>query len=203
MTTLDEKIEQTLQKNSEWSGSADALWGTISNQLQQPRTTKHPWKHRPLWFGAAAAATVFLAFMLHSMFTPSTLPPALPEPQEMARMQTFSVAMLPEPEVYRQGEQVELAFDTYLASEWEQDQMLRLVIWTEVEGEQIPTGELPIRKEDILGQHSLSIESPDEPGLYRLMLEGLFVHEGQRMAVFAEKTILVEGEISNENVENH
>ena len=202
MTTLDDKIEQALQENSEWCGSADALWGKISSQLQ-PESTKLPWKRRPLWFSVAAAATVLLAFMLHTMFTPAPLHPTIPEPTEMPRMQTFSIAMLPEPEVYHPGAQVELAFDTYLAHEWDHDQVPHLIIWKEVGMEQILTNELPVREEQIIGQHSLSVESPDEPGLYRFVLEGTFLYEGQRTAVFAEKTILVEGEISNENFENH
>lgn len=199
MKTFDQKIEQTLQENSEWSGSADALWGKISSQLQ-PETTKRPWKRKPFLFGAAA--TVVLAFMLHTMFTPVPLPPSTLEPTEMLRMQTFGIAMLPEPEVYHPGEQVELAFGAHPPSEWAENQELRLAIWKEVKEEQILAGERMVHEEEILGQSFLSVQSPVEPGLYRLVLEGTFMHEGQTTAVFAEKTILVEGEKSDENIEN-
>lgn len=199
MKTFEEKIEQTLQENSEWSGSADALWGKISSQLQ-PETAKRPWKRKPFLFGAAA--TVVLAFMLHTMFTPVPLPPSTLEPTEMLRMQTFSIAMLPEPEVYHPGEQVKLAFGAYPPSEWAENQELRLAIWKEVKEEQILAGERMVHEEEILGQSSLSVQIPVEPGLYRLVLEGTFIHEGQTTAVLAEKTILVEGKKSDEIIEN-
>jgi hypothetical protein len=201
MKTFEEKIEEALRENSEWSGSADALWGKISSQIKS-RPLRDSFRRRSLWAGAAAAATFFLAFMLHTMLGPPPLPPEVPEGMELARMQTFSAIMLAEPEVYYPGDQVELTLSTYPSSDWDEGHDLRLIIWKTMEAEQILAGEVSLLDEQMKGQESVWVQSPMEPGLYRFVVEGTFVDGDQRLSVFAEKTILVEGERSDEKLEN-
>jgi hypothetical protein len=201
MKTFEEKIQETLLENSEWSGSSDALWSKISGQLQSEKIKVHK-KQRNVWFGAAVAATVFLAFMLRTMFVSTPLPPPAPEAPDVLRMQTFSVAKLPEPEVFSPGQEVELAFDTYLPSEWSLEQSVYLAIWKNTGEEETLTEERLIQEGEILGTSSLPVQAPTEPGLYRLLLEGTFVYEGRPQAVFGEKIIRIEGETTHEPAEN-
>ena len=202
MKTFDERIEDALLENSEWSGSPDMLWGKISSQIKaEPQRAS--FRRRPLWFGVGAAATIFLAFMLHTMLSSPALPPSVPEAAELARMQNFSAVMLlPEPEVYDPGEQVELTLTFYPVSAGDQDLGLHLVIWKEIEAEQIVADELFLPDERVQGQDSILVQSPMEPGLYRLVVEGNFVDGDQRMFIFSEKTIRVEGERADEKLKN-
>lgn len=187
MEAFDEKIAQVLKENSEWPGSADELWGKVATRLQ-PERKKRLWPRKPLWFGAAAA-TVLLAIMLHNLSTP--LPPAEPELTEMPQLRSFSVSMLAEPLVYRPGEQVEVALHTYPEAESLRSPGLRLVIWKEVEGEQVVVSETILEDDDILVQPSLMVRTPTEPGIYRFVVEGLW--EGEEFTtVFGDVTIRVE-----------
>lgn len=200
MKTFDETIEQTLRQNSEWSGSADELWSKVSSQMQA-EPEKRIWTRKPFLFGAATAATVFLAFMLHTMIT--SVPPDVPQVEEIAPFQTFRIMMLEEPEIYLPGEPVELVLSSYPMTETEPSQSPRLFIWRQGDEEEMLAGEVLLDEEKISGQSSLVITSPVDPGLYRLVVEGSFTAGEQRFTVFAEKTILVEGEISNENDEKN
>lgn len=67
---FEEKIEQSLKVNSEWSGSADSLWEKI--QVELPRKTPW-WQKQQVWYGTAAAAVLVLALFLKVIITP--LPP--------------------------------------------------------------------------------------------------------------------------------
>lgn len=200
MKTIDGKIEQTLRDHSEWSGSADALWGRISNQLQ-PEPAKSRWRRKPVWIGTAAAATVFLAFLLQAMYNP--LPPDVPEVTDLARMKTFSMSMVAEPEAYPGGEDVELTLHTSPAIASEPEVAIRLFVWKQIDLEEILAGEMLINEEEIRGRDSLWVQSPSEAGLYRLVVEGTFTDDGERIFVFAERTIFIKGEKSDEKLEDN
>ncbi len=197
MKTLDDKIEQTLKDHSKWSGSEDALWGRIATQLQ-PGPTKLHWRRKPMWIGAAAA-TVLLAFMLHSMYSP--LPPNVPEMTDLSRMQPFSLSMLVGPEVYRAGEDIELTLYSSPYDALEPEHAIRVLVWKQVDLEETLACEILLGAEEVRGQDSLWIQGPSEEGLYRLVVEGTFTHDGERIRLYAEKTILIEGEKSDETFE--
>ncbi|HBG00296.1 MAG TPA: hypothetical protein DDW87_01805 [Firmicutes bacterium] len=200
MTTFEEKIEQTLREKSQWPGSSDDLWQRVSSQL---KPEKPRWIQRRVWFGVAAAATVFLVFMVHTMLTP--LPPEITDPEltERPRIQSFSMPMPSEKvRTVLPGEKVQIALDRYPASEWDQEQLPRLTIWKDVDSEQILQAERLLREDEILGQSFLVVRSPTEPGVYRFVVEGTFTLVGEHTVVFAEETIRVEGEKQNEIPEN-
>jgi len=200
LKNLDDRIEQTLREHSQWTGSAEDLWSRISSQLQR-EPAKKPWRPKPVWLGAAAA-TLFLAFMLQTMFNPSA--PDVPELTDRPRMQTFSISMVAEePEVYLGGEDIELALQNYSADTLDPELAPRLLVWKLDDLEEILIDELLIEEEKIRGKHSLWVRSPSEAGLYRLVVEGSFTHDGQRSHVFAEKTILIKGEKSDAELQEN
>lgn len=201
MKTFDEQIEDVLRQKSEWPGSADFLWENISGQIEM-KPEKQSFRRRSFWMGAGAVATIFLAFMLYTMLNTPVLPPVVPEEPQLARMQMFSAIMLTEPEVYLPGEQVELILTSHPVDNWNEGQDLSLTIWKDVEAEQSMVSRSTLPHELIRGQDSAFVQSPMDPGLYRLVVEGSFMDGDQRISVFGEKTIRVEGERFDETSEN-
>ena len=200
MKTFDEQIEDVLRQKSEWPGSADFLWENISGQIEM-KPKKQSFRRRSFWMGAGAVATIFLAFMLYTMLNTPVLPPVVPEEPQLARMQMFSAIMLTEPEVYLPGEQVELFLTSHPVDNWNEGQDLSLTIWKDVEAEQSMVSRSTLPHELIRGQDSAFVQSPMDPGLYRLVVEGSFMDGDQRISVFGEKTIRVEGERFDETSE--
>ncbi|MDI9423021.1 MAG: hypothetical protein QM451_12450 [Bacillota bacterium] len=200
MQRFDEQITETLRAKSEWPGSADALWGRISSDLDQPRSK---WRRKRLWVGMATAATIFLAFMIHTMLTP--LPPDPPDPQfsRLASPEAFSLFMVPEEiQTVLPGEEVQIALGSYFTPEGDDDRDLRLVIWRSLHSEEVLVEERLLEEDEILGQSVLWVVSPTEPGLYRFVVEGTLLTEGERMTLAAEQTIRVEGKEEDAISEN-
>lgn len=70
---MDLKIEQSLRKNSSWSGSSEAMWDRIIVELP-PRKTW--WGRQRTWMATVAAAMILLAVLL------PYLPQQLPQPSD-------------------------------------------------------------------------------------------------------------------------
>ncbi|NLL47492.1 MAG: hypothetical protein GX249_02815 [Firmicutes bacterium] len=202
MKEFDEQIEKVLREKSEWPGSPDVLWEKVASQING-ESRRNPVRRRSLWIGASAAATMFLAFMLRTMLFPPVLPPVVPENLEMMRMQTFSAVMLPEPEIHHPGEPVELILTTYPIDGVGEDQGLRLLIWQETESGPVLVEEVSLLDEEVHEQDSILIQSPLAPGLYSLVVEGNYAHGDKQISVFGEKTILLEGERTNDEREKN
>ena len=132
------KDEQTLRQNSEWLVQLTNCGAKY--QSDASRAEKRIWTRKPFLFGAATAATVFLAFMLHTMIT--SVPPDVPQVEEIAPFQTFRIMMLEEPEIYLPGEPVELVLSSYPMTETEPSQSPRLFIWRQGDEEEMLAGEV-------------------------------------------------------------
>lgn len=189
MEAFEQRIEQVLNENSEWPGSADEMWIEISSQLQ-PEAKKRLWTSRPAWLGAAATATVLLAIMLHTVSTP--VPPETPDTAEISPMRTYNFSMLAEPQVHHPGDQVEIALNSFPAAEPEKDFGLRLIVWQDSGTEQIIVSETVLDDEALLGRPSLTVSAPTEPGIYRFVVEGTIRDGSGFSQVFADLTIRVE-----------
>lgn len=199
MKTFDEQIKQTLKDNSQWPGSADDLWKSISSQLESEKPSRRP---KPIWFGAAAAATIFLAFLLQT--TLPTVPPAVPEVFEAPQLRTFTMSMMvEEPLVVRSEEEVELTLNIYPALDSDLEEKLLLATWEETEFGEVLVEERQLSPDDILGHDAILVKAPQAAGSYRLVLDGVFRDQGEFMVVFAEEKVHVEGENLNEEIENH
>jgi hypothetical protein len=151
----------------------------------------------------ATAATIFLAFMIHTMLTP--LPPDPPDPQfsRLASPEAFSLFMVPEEiQTVLPGEEVQIALGSYFTPEGDDDRDLRLVIWRSLHSEEVLVEERLLEEDEILGQSVLWVISPTEPGLYRFVVEGTLLTEGERMTLAAEQTIRVEGKEEDAISEN-
>ena len=182
--TLDEKIKQALEINSEWKGSSDQLWQSISTQLGQK---KRWWQRQNLWLGTAVAATVLLFFMVQAIRSP--LPPELPEADMPLRMQTFSSFMvMDEPLMLQKGAPLELVLERFPLLDDQAEQNLTLLIFkVEEDGTEVLSEEVSLPP---LGDTTiLSVTTPTELGTYRILLQGTVHENGEFYSVFAEQRI--------------
>ncbi len=184
--TLDERIKQALRKNSQWEGSAEALWAQIASQLEE----KPKPKRQPLWLGTAAAAVLVMALVLQAVWSPHPPEPQLPQADKSAELRLFSTALPPIPrEAVPGGGTVELVLEVHLTPAgtpsppqleiWQEGTEPALVIQEELDGAQL------------LREGVLIVQAPSEPGSYRLVVHGSVPGEGQLYAIYGEKLVEV------------
>jgi len=183
--TLDERIKEALQANSTWSGSPDELWAKVAAQLPPKRQR---WR-QPFGLGTAAAAVLVLAFVLYAVWNPN--PPSPPVVEDAPQLRMFS-AVLPafEPLLVEGGAEIELAVDVSLAAD-STERPPHLEIWAEGE-ERSLTAVMDLDGGALLRTRSLTVQAPEEPGSYRLVVSGAVQEAGQLYQVHGELTIVVQ-----------
>lgn len=183
--TLDERIKQVLEVKSEWPGSKGQLWDRISTQLNHKRPW---WQRQNLWLGAAAAAIVMLAFMVQTVLSP--MPPELPEPQLLRSMPAlFSEEItLEQALALPVGAPVELVLEVYPLMDVPSLGAPTLQVWAiGVDGMEALVEEttLAIDKDTSL----LTVLAPANPGLYRLIIQGMLQEGTEYYGIYAEQQI--------------
>lgn len=187
--TFDEKIVQSLQENTQWRGSPDLLWKEVQSQL--PKQTPW-WKRQRLWFGTAVAATMFMVFLIQSVLTP---PPPVPgEPEIEPQMRSFAVSFIAEePLIVIPKSEVSLPFDLVVEEGPEVFHSPTLMIMELGEGSGVFFQEIALSNEELALQ-SLTVLAPDQPGSYRVAIQGTIVQGEQVYTLHGEREILVQEE---------
>ncbi|MFY9359973.1 MAG: hypothetical protein WBM05_04625 [Limnochordia bacterium] len=182
---LDERIREALRANSQWPGSPDELWQRISSQLQpKPKRSR-----QPLWLGTAAAAVLVLVFVFQAVWNPQ--PPPLPEAEEAVPMRMLTAVLPPSgPQLVQPGEVVELTLDAHLSSQGAPAPP-RLEIWQEGDAEEVLVMERGLSGGELVETRLLTVQAPEEPGSYRLVVRGTVEEQGQLLEIYGEKSIVV------------
>lgn len=183
--TLDQRIKQVLEAKSEWPGSEGQLWDRVSSQLKYKRPW---WQRQNLWLGGAAAAIVILAFMVQTVLSP--MPPELPEPQLLRSMPAlfFEDIALEQPLVLPAGAPVQLMLEFYPLSGDPSLGAPTLQVWArDADGMEALVKETPLttRKDTSL----LAVVTPENPGSYRLVVQGMFQEGTEYYGIYAEQQI--------------
>ena len=180
---LDDRIREELRANSQWTASTEELWQRISSQLQpNPKRSR-----QPLWLGTAAAAELVLVIVFQAVWTPQ--PPPLPEAEEAVTMRMLTAVLPPSgPQLVQTGEVVELTFDAHLSRQGAPAPP-RQKIRQEGDAEEVLEMERGLSGGELVETRLLTVQAPEEPGSYRLVVRGSVEEQGQLLEIYGEKSI--------------
>lgn len=194
--TLDDRIDECLEKHTKWSGNADTMWSAIQSELQP---TNPWWKTQTLWLGPVVAATILLVFWIQNLLTP--LPPLSPAADQVPQLRSFSLQMdFREPLVVGPGAELTIALES--REEIAREFAAAVSVMDLKLNEEIMFEEINLSEENIL-QQSVTAFAPTQPGHYLLTVQGTMAKNDKFYFLYGEQEFTVNEGKDDSNVQQN